>query len=197
MAGMLQAQTAAVVPKAKVELFNGKDINGWVAHHKTNVAPATVWGVKNGVLTCAGKPNGYLRTAQAYGDYKVTVEWRFPGKPGNTGVLVHMNAPDKVWPLSVECQGMNKHQGDMYFWSGSNCREKGQGPKVARTGEDAEKPPGQWNTYQVICAKDTITILVNGKVMNKTTGGTPTSGFLGLQCEGAELEIRRVTLEPL
>ncbi|MEI7732776.1 MAG: DUF1080 domain-containing protein [Verrucomicrobiota bacterium] len=192
------AQTAetAIVPKAKVELFNGKDLTGWVAYHKTNVAVSSVWSVKDGLLGCVGKPNGYLRTDKAYANYKVTVEWRF-AKPGNTGVLVHMNLPEKVWPLCVECQGMHKAQGDMYFWSGAKCNELVKPPKVGRKAPDAEKAVGEWNLYQVVCAGDTITILVNGTEMNKTTGGSIRSGFIGLQCEGAQLEVKRVTLEPL
>jgi len=191
-----QGAGSPITPKIKTELFNGQDIKGWMAYHKTNVEPGTVWSVKNGVLNCVGKPNGYLRTEQAYANYKATVEWRFT-KPGNTGVLVHMNGPEKVWPPCVECQGMHQHQGDMYFWSGSKCNEQTKGPKVPRKGDDSEKPPGEWNIYQVICADDTITILVNGKEINKATGCSPTSGYIGIQCEGAELEVRRVTVEPL
>ena len=138
----------------------------------------------------------YLRTAQAYANYKVTVEWRFV-KAGNTGVLVHMTGPEKVWPKCVECQGMHGKQGDMYFWSGAQCHELTKGPKVPRQGADAEKPPGEWNLYQVVCAGNTVTILVNGQEMNKATQCDPASGYIGLQCEGAELEVRHVTLEPL
>jgi hypothetical protein len=194
--GYAQTVGTPITPKQKIELFNGKDIKGWVTHHKTNVEPATVWSVKDGVLHCVGKPNGYLRTDKAYANYKVTVEWRF-AKPGNTGVLVHMNGPEKVWPKSVECQGAHKSQGDMYFWSEAKCNELIKGPKVPRKGADAEKPPGEWNTYQVVCAGDTVTIFVNGQEMNKATKCAPASGYVGLQCEGGQLEVRRVTLEPL
>lgn len=191
-----QPAEKAIVPKEKTELFNGKDLAGWVSHLKDNADSTKVWGVKEGVLTCTGKPNGYLRTEKSYADYKVTVEWRFI-KAGNTGVLVHMTGADKVWPLSVECQGMHAAQGDMYFWSGAKCKELTKGVKVARKGADAEKPVGEWNTYEVVCAGDTITIVVNGKEMNKTTGGSIASGQIGIQCEGAQLEVRKVTLEPV
>ena len=185
-----------IEPKEKIELFNGKDMDGWVSHLKDDTEASKVWSVKEGLLLCAGKPNGYLRTEKAYANYKVTVEWRFT-KPGNTGVLVHINGKDKVWPLCVECQGMHAAQGDMYFWSGAKAAELTKGVKVGRKAPDAEKPVGEWNTFQVICSNDTITILVNDKEMNKTTGGSLTGGQIGIQCEGAQLEVRRVTLEPL
>lgn len=184
-----------VEPKSKIELFNGKDTAGWVSYLKNNTEASQVWSVSDGVLKCVGKPNGYLRTEQAYANYKLTVEWRFV-KPGNTGMLVHINGAEKIWPLCVECQGMHANQGDMYFWSGAKTKELTKGPKVARKGADAEKPVGEWNTFQVVCVGDTITVLVNGKEMNKTTGGSLTGGQIGIQSEGAQLEVRRVTLEP-
>ncbi len=186
-----------VEPTEKVELFNGKDMDGWTSYLKGDAEASTVWSVKDGLLLCVGKPNGYLKTVKSYANYKVTVEWRFT-KAGNTGVLVHMTGKDKIWPLCVECQGMHAAQGDMYFWSGSTAAEKpAKGPKVPRKSPDAEKAVGEWNTFTVLCAKDEITILVNDKEMNKATGVTPTSGQIGIQCEGAALEVRKVTLEPL
>ena len=174
-ATLAQEADKPIVPTGKVELFNGKDLTGWVSFLKDNADAAGTWSVQDGLLKCTGKPNGYLRTEKNYADYKVTVEWKFT-KPGNTGVLVHMHQPEKIWPLTVECQGMHDHQGDMYFWSGSKCAELTKGPKVARKAADAEKPVGEWNTFQVICAKDTITILVNGTEMNKATASSITSG---------------------
>lgn len=195
LAARAGAEEQPVTPQAKVELFNGTDLAGWVAHSKSNTQ-AAVWSVQDGLLKCVGKPNGYLRTEKAYANYKVTVEWRFT-KAGNTGVLVHMNGPEKIWPRCVECQGMHKAQGDMYFWSGAKAKELTKGVKVPRQSADAEKPVGEWNTFQVVCAQDTVTILVNGQEMNRASGCDPAAGKIGLQSEGAQLEVRRVTLEPL
>jgi hypothetical protein len=61
----------------------------------------------------------------------------------------------------------------------------------------AEKPLGEWNTYQVICKGNTAEIVVNGKSMNKLTDLNVSSGFIGLQSEGAELEIKSVIVESL
>jgi len=186
----------AVVPSAKTELFNGKDLTGWVSYLKDNAPAEQTWSVQDGILRCTGKPNGYLRTEKNYANYKVTVEWKFT-KAGNTGVLVHMHQPEKIWPLTVECQGMHANQGDMYFWSGAKAAELTKGVKVPRKAPDAEKPVGEWNTFEVICANDTITILVNGIEMNKATGCSITSGQIGIQSEGGALEIRHITIEPL
>ncbi len=193
------------IPTAKLALFNGKDTAGWVSHLKDGAPADKTWSVKDGLLVCTGSPAGFLRTEKSYSQYKFTVEWRFT-KPGNTGVVAHMTPPDAIWPKSIECQGMHKSQGDFYLWSGATAKEgtamlgengEIRGYKIARAGADAEKAPGEWNTYTVICDKDTVTILVNGKEVNKATGANLSSGFIGLQSEGGAFEVRQATLEPL
>ena len=196
----------AVTPAAKVELFNGKDTVGWVSHLKGDAPQAETWSVKDGLLVCTGKPNGFLRTEKSYKQYRFTVEWRFT-KTGNTGVVVHMTPPDAIWPKSIECQGMHKSQGDFYLWSGATAKEgvalkdkktgAVRGYRIGRVAPDAEKAPGEWNTFTTVCDKDTVTILVNGTEVNKATGLNPSEGFIGLQVEGGAFEVKRCTLEPL
>ena len=73
-------------------LFNGKDLSGWTMDvpaldKKPNLAkPFTV---RNGMLVSLGKPAGHLLTQKEYSNYRLEVEYRFAGKPGNCGVLVH------------------------------------------------------------------------------------------------------------
>lgn len=191
------ADDAAITPPAAIELFNGKDLTGWVSFPAKAVADG-IWTIQDGAIRCVGRPSGYLRTGKTYRDYRVTVEWKFL-KPGNTGVCVHMNAPEKVWPNCVECQGMHKHQGDFWFQGGATCNEPRTMGKtgIPMKAKDAEKPVGEWNTYQVVCQGDTVTIIVNGQEMNKATACSVTSGWIGLQSEGAEILVRKVLLEPL
>lgn len=194
----------AITPTTKTELFNGKDTTGWTAF-PVDTSKDT-WSVKDGLLVCAGKPNGFLRTEKSYKQYKFTVEWRFV-KPGNTGVIVHMTPPDAVWPKSIECQGMHDRQGDFYFWNGATVKDgteikdkktgKVRGYRIGRPGESLEKPVGEWNTFTTICDGNTVTILVNGKETNKANGTNLNEGFIGLQVEGASFEVKRCTLEPL
>ena len=190
--------TPAADPAAGVELFNGKDFSGWTFCLRSSAAPEKTWSITNGLIHCTGRPNGFMRTEKSHRDYRLTVEWRFL-KAGNTGVLVDMQLPDSIWPSCVECQGMHNHQGDFWLWGGVDCREpkdmKKNGIRMLRP--SAENPVGEWNTFTTVCRGDTVEISVNGQTMNKLTGCNFSSGFIGLQSEGAELEIRRVHLEPL
>jgi hypothetical protein len=187
-----------------VELFNGRDFTGWTFFMKSNSAPEKTWSVTNGLIHCAGRPAGFLRTEKSYHDYKLTVEWRFvkvAPRASNTGILIHMQSPDKIWPQCIECQGQYQKQGDFWLQSGAKADGfPGDGNKsvhVPMTGAPNENPVGEWGSYQIIARGDTVEIIVNGKPMNKITGCNVSSGFIGIQSEGAEIELRKIRLEPL
>ena len=114
-----------ITPTHRIELFNGTNFEGWTFCMKDDADPRKTWSVTNGVIHCTGKPAGYLRTTQSYSNYVVAVEWRFvkvAPKADNTGVLVHMQLPDKVWPMCVQNQGKSGRQGDLFVMAGSNAR---------------------------------------------------------------------------
>lgn len=62
---------------------------------------------------------------------------------------------------------------------------------------DAENPVGEWNTIETVCDADTITVYVNGKLVNQGFRATPSAGKIQIQSEGAGLEVRRITILPL
>jgi hypothetical protein len=188
----------AVAPTGAVELFNGKDFTGWTFFMRAGANPAETWSVEDGVIKCTGQLAGYLRSEQGYRDYKLTVEWRFT-KPGNTGILVHINGPDKVWPLCIECQGQNGKQGDFWLQGGATCKghETRETRHVPMSGPSNEKPLGEWNTFEVVCAGNNVKTYVNGKPMNEAAECSVSSGTIGVQSEGAGFEVRKIAIEPL
>jgi hypothetical protein len=185
------------------ELFNGKDFTGWTFCMNNGADPMQTWCVTNGVIHCTGTPTGYLRTKQSYSNYVVTVEWRFrrvAPKADNTGVLVHMQLPDAVWPMCVQNQGKSGRQGDLFVMMGAECKEhKGMDANtpVPMRGPANEKPVGEWDTNVTACAGDDVKAFINGKFMNEITGCTIASGCVGIQSEGGDIEIRKIYLEPL
>lgn len=192
-----------ILPTHQSELFNGRDFSGWTFFMKDSADPKQTWNITNGVIHCTGKPVGYLRTKQAYSNYAVTVVWRFvkvAPRADNTGVLVHIQSPDKVWPMCIQNQGKSGRQGDLFLMAGAEAKEhKGVDPNtpVPMRGPSNENPVGEWNTNVTVCAGDNVKALINGKRMNEITGCTVSSGFIGIQSEGGDIEIRRIYLEPL
>jgi len=87
----------------EVNLFSGKDLSGW-EHFLVdeNAKLEDVWSVEDGILICQGKPGGYLCTKKMYESFKLVVEWRWPGKPGNSGVLMRITGKPTMLPNCVE-----------------------------------------------------------------------------------------------
>ena len=189
---------------AAIDLFNGKNLEGWKYISAADAPLTNTWTVRNGIIHCTGKPTGYLRTENSsFHDFKLTVEWRFvklAPKADNTGVLVQIQEPDQVWPQCVQCQGKHDAQGDLFLMMGAESKEhRGQDKNtpLPKRAASNEKPIGEWNTCELICADDSVKAFVNGELMNEATECTVHSGAVGIQSEGAEIEIRRITLEPL
>jgi len=199
---MARAQDA-IHPTNPTELFNGKDFSGWTFCMKDHADPGQTWSVTNGVIHCTGKPTGYLRTTRAYSNYVLTVVWRFKKitpTADNTGVLVHIQSPDQVWPECVQVQGRHGHQGDLFLMAGAESREhrgRDANTPLPKHGESAEKPVGAWNICETVCSGHDVKAYVNGRFMNETTQCTLASGFIGIQSEGGDIEIRKITLTPL
>jgi len=191
-----------ITPTNQVELFNGKDFSGFTFCMKNDADPLKTWSVTNGVIHCTGKPIGYLRTTQSYRDYVVTVEWRFvkiAPKADNTGVLVHIQFPDKVWPVCIQVQGKHDHIGDLFLMAGAESKQhKGldANTPLPLHGKSAEHAIGEWNTNQTTCFQDGVVTEVNGHILNVTTKCTIQSGFIGMQSEGGEIEIKKIYLDP-
>ena len=199
-------------------LFNGRDLTGWhadVPEMDTNTQAKTPFIVRNGLLVSLGRPGGHLITDSVYQNYRLTVEYRFAGKPGNCGLLVHASTPRalyKMFPKSIECQMMHQNAGD--FW----CivedievpdMEKRRGPKekwgitegkerrVKNLTDSSERPLGEWNTMTVECVGNTIKVWVNGDLVNDGFNCTASKGQIALQAEGSEVEFRKVLLAKL
>lgn len=214
VAGTLALLTAAapapeskpqpIVPKEKMILFNGKDFTGWKLFVPNPAYDVTkTWSIPDGRIRCTGRPAGYIRTEKNYANYLLHVEWRWVEKGGNSGVLVHMTGPDKVWPKSLECQLMSRNAGDFYVIGGVETEQhKKAGKRIAgrrtiKLKKSTEKPLGQWNAYDIICQDDWVVVLVNGVLQNIATGCSETFGRICLQSEGAPIEFRNIYIEPL
>jgi len=183
-----------------IQLFNGKDLNNWVFQLRDPaVDPATVFTVQNGVIHITGDPFGYMRTKEIYSDYKLHVEWRWPGEASNSGVFVHGQLPDKIWIPVIECQLQAGNAGDFVCMGGSSMAEvtNKQRPVAKKMAESSEKPVGEWNTMEIVCKANTIEVSVNGVLQNKGTELFASSGYICLQSEGKDIEFRNVYLNKL
>lgn len=189
----------------KIMLWNGKDFTGWKLFvPDESIDVNDIWSVRNGVIYCSGKTNGYMRTEAKYENYYLHVEWRWPSEPTNSGVLLHATGPDKIWPRAIECQLKAGSAGDFVLMNGTGITidgENKQNPQqqyvvIPKKEQSSEKPAGQWNTYDIYCNADSISCYVNGKLQNEGTAPTDTSGAICLQSEGGPIEFRYIYQVP-
>lgn len=190
----------------KTMLFNGRNLSGWTYYlDDASAERDDVWSVRDGVLVCTGNPAGYLRTTNDYQDYVLRLEWRWPPgtEGGNNGVLVHTSTPGAlgVWPKSIEVQLGKGDAGD--FWvigtdlDVANEADRKHGRRHVNLTDGSEKPLGQWNQMEIRCLGDTIEVKVNGEMVNRATNCSVTRGAIALQSEGALIEYRNISLQPL
>jgi hypothetical protein len=195
-----------------VQLFNGKDFTGWrkFVDPRSKADPDMVWTVRDGIIVCTGRPNGYLITDKEYGDFVLRVQWRWsqtgPARGRNSGVFVWVTGPDKIWPKGVEAQLFSGSAGDIWLVDNFKLRvdRERQDPKTARhfyrldkDNKEIEKPIGEWNQYEITCKGGTIKLVVNGRPENEGTMAERSTGKILLQSEGSEIHFRNVELKHL
>jgi len=200
---LLSCQAPQNIPpseRRRIELFNGADLTNWKVFPAD--APAETWTVRDGVLVCAGQPVGYLRTERKYTSFELDLEWRFdPSKgAGNSGVLMRVQYPDKVWPKSIEAQLQSGSAGDIWnidAFPMSTNRDRTKGRHTAKAQPSSEKPIGEWNQYSIRLVDQNLQLKVNGVVQNTATRCEVIEGWIALQSEGAHIEFRNIRLRPL
>ena len=215
-AATVAALTSGFASQSKsTNLFNGGDLAGWhvdVPAADSNVRVRSPFIVRNGVLVSLGEPRGHLLTDSSYRNYRLEIEYRFAGPPGNAGVLVHASTPRalyRMFPRSIEVQMESGNAGD--FW----CiledirvpdMERRRGPRanwgttegkerrIRNLTDDSEKPVGEWNTMVIEAVDRSVKVWINGNLVNDGSNATANRGRIALQAEGSEVEFRKLLL---
>ena len=204
--------------KSTTSLFNGKNLSGWhadVPEMDQNSDAPNPFIVREGMLVSLGEPRGHLITDAVYENYRLEVEYRFAGEPGNCGVLVHASTPRalyEMFPKSLEVQMMHENAGD--FWCivediKTPDMEARRGPKeewgitegkkrrILNLTDGSEKPLGEWNKMVVECLGSSVKVWVNDDLVNEGFDCTVSKGQIAVQAEGAEVEFRKIELKPI
>jgi hypothetical protein len=127
-------------PADAVVLFDGKDLSKW--RTDKDGSPAK-WTVESGYMQVADG-TGTIRTADAFGDAQLHVEWASPAPPvgkggqdqGNSGVFMMGQ---------YEIQILDSH-GNKTYPDGQAAAIYGQYPPLV----NASRPPGEWQTYDIV-----------------------------------------------
>lgn len=196
------------------ELFNGKDLSGWV---DVNTSPET-WTVRDGMLVCSGLPIGVMRSEKQYENFLLHIEWRHMKAGGNSGVFVWSEGsvpgkgrlPKGMEVQMLELDWVNLHpqkdgspapigyvSGELFGANGLTCTPDHPRGSRSMSSELRCKPHGEWNTYDVVCVDGTVKLSINGKFVNGVSGSSVRKGYLCLESEGSEIHFRNLRIMEL
>jgi hypothetical protein len=136
--------TNAMPPSDAIVLFDGRNLNQWVASSDTTKPAA--WTVGDGTMTVT-KAGGDIQTKRRFGSYQIHLEWRVPPdvagagqQRGNSGLYLGAT-PDGGYELQV----LDSYQNPTYV--------NGQAASVYKQHiplANAMRKPGEWQVYDVV-----------------------------------------------
>ncbi len=197
---------APTAPSSTISLLSDRTLSDW---RLVTTPAASITKVcrldPDGVLWIAGRPGGFLQTTTAVSNFTLHVEWRWPGKPGNGGILVRISSgpKDRVWPLAYQIQLKHGFAGDILPMAGAAFATLLSTPPGARIPirshlmPDSERPPGDWNACDITCQGGELLVSVNEVLQNRIEGCVLKSGQIGIQFEGTPMEFRNLRVTPL
>lgn len=164
-------------PSDAIILFDGKTLDQWVAV-KDPSQPAG-WKVSGGSMTVE-KGTGNIQTKRSFTNYQLHIEWRVPkditgtgqGR-GNSGLFLASTGPGDD---GYELQILDNYNNKTYVNGQAGSIYK-QTPPLA----NANKKPGDWQTYDVIWTAPKfnadgsvqsparVTVLFNGVLVQNNT----------------------------
>lgn len=108
--------------------------------------------------------------------------------------MEHQNAGE-FWCIveDITVPDMEARRGPKAEWGVT----EGKARRIKNLTDNSEKPLGEWNHLVIECVKSKIKVWVNGDLVNYGYDCTVSAGQVALQSEGSEVEIRRLTLEPI
>ena len=203
--------SAGEPPEGFKSIFNGEDFTGWKVPEGDNGHWKVVDGVIDYDAQSEAKKDKHLWTEKEYGDFVLRVDWRLKETP-YTNPRVKYVLPDGTNARDTEGKELNlalpdsdsgiilrgemKNQVNIWCWPiGSGefygyRTDKNMPPEVKaavtpRT--QADKPVGEWNTYEITMKGDRVTVVLNDRkvIDNAQLPGIKPRGSIGLQHHGA------------
>ena len=191
------------------QLFNGKDLSGWVVPEGDNGHWKVVDGVIDYDALSEAKGDRNLKTKEEYGDFILKIDWRLKKTTGlynmpivlsdgsyltdAAGKKITIKTPNA--DSGIYLRGFPKAQLNIWCWStGSGevygTRNNKNTPPEIRAGVtprfNADNPVGEWNSFLIVVVGDEATVLLNNHLVLEKAKlpGIPERGPIVLQHHG-------------
>jgi hypothetical protein len=216
---LLAAAAAALGPPVRsaddpaggwVNLFNGKNLNGWVQYGGRALYQAE--GNQIVGRSVPNTTNSFLCTRRHFADFILELEFKVDADL-NSGVQIRSHVYDEDRTLKLDGKPINIPAGRVHgyqveidpdvkrgrLWTGGIYDEGRRGRFLYDLGENepARKAfkPDEWNKFHIECKGDSIKTWLNGVAAADLKDAVTPSGFIGLQVHGVgkrekQLEVR-------
>lgn len=167
-------------PSDAIVLFDGKGLQEWVSANDNSAAK---WNVADGAMTVV-KGAGDIATKRSFGDFQLHIEFRTPAVVvgesqgrGNSGIFLQSR---------YEVQVLDNYNNRTYSNGQAGSIYKQSIPLV-----NACRPPGEWQTYDIIytaprfnadgirIAAGRVTVIQNGVLVQNNTEIRGTTEYIG------------------
>ena len=178
--------------RATTSLFNGTSLAGW------EIVNNGQFSVEDGVLKI-NRGTGWLRSNGTYGDFVLTMEFRFLEEGANSGIFVRTgptsNDDANGWPNNgYQVQCMDTLTGTPL----AHLIPYGAPPFTHESDLDAlkraYKPAGEWHTYEIKAEGENLWVHLNGVLITTATNVKNLTGHIGIQGELGLLEFRKIEI---
>ena len=172
-------------------LFNGRDLDGW------EIVNGGRFTVEDGLLR-VNRGTGWLRSRDTFGDFVLTMEFRFLEPGAMSGIFVRTaatsNDDENGWPnQGYQVQCMDTVSGDFPL---GQLMPYGAPPFEhefdAEALQRAYRPAGEWHTYEITARGENLWVRLNGELITTGTRIEQLTGHIGIQAEHGLLEFRRI-----
>jgi len=190
-----QLSAAAPAEEGWVNLFNGKDLDGWVQR-----GGKAKYRAENGEIvgtTVPNTPNSFLCTTRDYGDFILELEFKVQ-KGLNSGVQIRSQSFDE--PRTFDLNGKKREipagrvhgyqveidPSDRAYTGGIYDEGRRGWLHDLKDNEPARKAfkQGEWNTLRIECRGNSIKTWLNGVPAADLKDSMTPSGFISLQVHG-------------
>jgi len=178
--------------KTAIELFNGRNLEGW------EIVNGGRFSVDEGVLKI-NRGTGWLRSTDTFGDFVLTMEFRFSETGANSGIFIRTGSTSaddsNGWPNNgYQVQCMDTLTGTplahMIPYGAPPFEHHSDLEALKR----AYKPAGEWHTYEIKAYGERLWVTLNGELITTATSIKNLTGHIGIQGELGLLEFRKIEL---
>ncbi len=188
---LLAGCTTTNNPPKSISLFNGTNLDNWVIENDAQ------FSVQDGVLK-VNRGTGWLRSAGVFSNFTLVMEFRFLEAEANSGIFVRTGPSshddENGWPnngYQVQCMDTITGRAPLATMIPYGAPPFEHQSDLAALAK-AYKPLGEWQTYEITCAGETLEVKLNGKRITTATSIKNRQGHIGIQAEHGLLEFRKI-----